>query len=960
MKLSSKNCIVMCWNVWSVLNDVKLENMMQILEDKDVGIACITETWFDTKTGKFSRAIKSHGYELHHAYREDKRGGGAAIIYKKKLMLKEEEASSSHFSSFEYSYVTLTLISKRRLVLICVYRKQEVAFEAFDQEFTTFIDKLMNKGDALLVVGDFNVWIDVEDNPQAIRLRTLMSACGLSQIVTEQTHRDGHTLDHIFVNEFQLEVRHKVIDDTLGLTTDHYPIVMEIPSLNKVDVVKKVSYRRLKDVDLTLFRQELADSLSHLEDQPNFEDIVSQYDKITRAVTDKHAPIIRRTQKSGEATWVDQEYRKNRAKRRKMEKLWKRNRTEEARLDYIAQKKLCCELALAKQTSYYSKLVEDSSNCQKSLFKVANELLDKDKERVLPSHTDPKELANEFNEYYVDKVKKIRQSIPEPATHDNMHYSRPFNGEKLSSFKPTTDNELGSIIKESGIKTSMEDPIPAKLLQSSLDIVLPVYTKLINKSLSDGNIEGLKWSVIDPLLKKAGLETEENKNYRPVNNMVFLSKLTERVVVGQLDGHMTRNGLHEPSQFAYKKFHNTEAMMRGMMDEILLGFDNNLATVVIFLDLSAAFDTIDIDKLIQILHDEIGVDGVALEWFRSYLTHRTQQVKIDGEYSESLEVPCGVPQGSVLGPKLFNINVRSQPLVFGHCQFSSSSFADDSNGRRSFALTFQFQILNNEINNCMKHIISWNNAHFMKINPDKTEIMLYRPPGLEKEVIIKGVIIENQCIFFSNLAKNVGVWLDVHMTMDKHINSVVSHCYKILKDIGRIKKCLQKKHLETLVHAVTSNRLDYCNSLFININKDNIYKLQKVQNVAARLILGKRRRDSAKLALYELHWLNVNTRITFKILLLVYKVLKGKCSENLPLPYKKFNGRRDDLLKLETPSFKTKYGKRIFAHDGSRLWNALPVEMRIENDIDEFKKLLKTLLFREHDEFRSKAFKYNC
>ena len=88
----------------------------------------------------------------------------------------------------------------------------------------------------------------------------------------------------------------------------------------------------------------------------------------------------------------------------------------------------------------------------------------------------------------------------------------------------------------------------------------------------------MKWSVIDPLLKKAGLETEENKNYRPVNNMVFLSKLTERVVVGQLDGHMTRNGLHEPSQFAYKKFHNTEAMMRGMMDEILLGFDNNLAT----------------------------------------------------------------------------------------------------------------------------------------------------------------------------------------------------------------------------------------------------------------------------------------------------------------------------------------------------------------------------------------------
>ena len=136
LKLSSKNCLVMCWNVWSVLNDTKLENLLQILDDKDIGIACITETWFDTKTGKFSRAIRNHGYEPHHAFRENKRGGGAAIIYKKKLMVKEGEASASHYSSFEYSYVTLTLQSKRRLVLICVYRKQEISFGIFDQEFT--------------------------------------------------------------------------------------------------------------------------------------------------------------------------------------------------------------------------------------------------------------------------------------------------------------------------------------------------------------------------------------------------------------------------------------------------------------------------------------------------------------------------------------------------------------------------------------------------------------------------------------------------------------------------------------------------------------------------------------------------------------------------------------------------------------------------------------------------------
>ena len=220
-----------------------------------------------------------------------------------------------------------------------------------------------------------------------------------------------------------------------------------------------------------------------------------------------------------------------------------------------------------------------------------------------------------------------------------------------------------------------------------------------------------------------------------------------------------------------------------------------------------------------------------------------------------VRVKFSAPQGSVLGPKFFNIYVQSQPKVFRKCGFKTSSFADDSNVMKTFSISFQHNVLKNDVAECIHNIIYWMNAHFLKINPDKTELILLHPQSLQKEIIIGGTIIGQQCVRFSDEVKNVGVWLDKNLSMDKHVNSIVSHCYKLLKDIGRVRNVFSKKHTEMLVHAVISSRLDYCNSLFFNMSKGNLYKLQKVQNAAARLIVRKNRRHSITDILKELHWL---------------------------------------------------------------------------------------------------------
>ena len=500
---------------------------------------------------------------------------------------------------------------------------------------------------------------------------------------------------------------------------------------------------------------------------------------------------------------------------------------------------------------------------------------------------------------------------------------------------------MREVILKFGVKTSCEDPLPAALIKSAMNELLPLYVELVNKSLAEGTMEGIKHSEIDPLLKKDGLDRDIKKNYRPVNNLVFLSKLTERIVSKRIDEHMERNGLFTDEFFGYKKHHSTETMMLGMVVEILSGFDEDKCTIMLFLDLSAALDTININKIAEILSVEIGLSGKALQWCKSFLSNRTQRVKIKGHYSDKLFLKYGTVQGSVLGPKFFNIYVRSQPRIFKKCCFNSTAFADDSNGRKTFALSFQYNVLVNDVKNCIEQVTRWSYIQFLKINPDKTEMILFHPESLKHQVIIGGTIVGEECIRYSREVKNVGVWLDQHMNLNKHINSTVSHCYHLLKNIGRIRNILSKEHTEMLVHAVITSRLDNCNSLLINTSKANLYKLQKVQNAAARLVVRGKKRTPITETLKDLHWLKVESRIVFKILLLVYKVIHGQCSKNLKVRFKNTSGRPI----LETKGFKTKYGRRTFSYAGPKLWNALPPNVRAEDNIETFKKLVKTNLF---------------
>ena len=266
-------------------------------------------------------------------------------------------------------------------------------------------------------------------------------------------------------------------------------------------------------------------------------------------------------------------------------------------------------------------------------------------------------IANNFLTFFNHKIANIRYELDQrglPA--DEFFSDVPLLEFKLSQFKCITLDELYSIIRPLAKKSCFLDPIPARLLLQSLDTLSPVILKIVNLSIESAFLPvSLKEAIIKPILKKSNLDPLEYMNFRPISNLPFLSKVIEKVIAAQLTSYVEDNNLCELFQSAYRRNHSTETALIRVHNDIAMAIDKGHSVILVLLDLSAAFDTVDHCKLLLRLNTRFGICDKALEWFRSYLSGRTQFVKVNNGISFSHSISQGVPQGSVLGPILYSL-----------------------------------------------------------------------------------------------------------------------------------------------------------------------------------------------------------------------------------------------------------------------------------------------------------------
>ena len=582
----------------------------------------------------------------------------------------------------------------------------------------------------------------------------------------------------------------------------------------------------------------------------------------------------------------------------------------------------------------------------RTLFDIVKSLYGKTKTTVLPSFSSMQELVTRFSDFFVGKVRSLRNSL------DDLNPPSPtfetFHGKIMSNFKPVTSDFVKELILSSSPKTCNLDPLPTNLLFGCIDNIVDSITLIINESLCTGIVPScFKHAIVSPLLKKPGADPDILKNYRPVSNLPFISKILEKIVALQIAEHLEEFSLLEVNQSAYRKLHNTETALLKIFDDLLTNADNMRISVLVMLDLSAAFDTIDHTILGDRL-GSLGFGGSVLNWFHSYLTNRTQSVSINDITSDPVTLEFGVPQGSVLGPILYTIYTTSLGKLIREHDIDFHMYADDTQIYMSMD-TLQPSHEKSKLETCLKSVKDWMLSNKLKLNDEKTEVIVCNPRQFVFH--FDSILIGEQSIEPSHCARNLGVFIDNKLNMNDHISHMCKSIYLELRRLKQASKYLNQSSLKTLASSFVLSRLDYCNSLFAKLPCYQVERLQKLQNYAARIIFNKPRREHVTPLLLELHWLPVSARIDYKIAMLIFKSLNNlappyiKALTEPYIPIRPLRSGSKNLLVNKVCHYKT-VGERSFSFYAPFLWNKLPQHLRDECTIDIFKSNLKTYLFR--------------
>ena len=548
-------------------------------------------------------------------------------------------------------------------------------------------------------------------------------------------------------------------------------------------------------------------------------------------------------------------------------------------------------------------------------------------------------LCNIFNNYFVNVAKDIGndslQFKDDFSDHPSIQKILENNPVKdpldKFSFKPVEEMQVHKIISKLDIKKSTGvDNISAKILKTCVSAVSGVISNLINTTYSLCKFPtGLKGAQVLPLHKKN--DPLDKAKFRPVSLLPIISKIYERNMHDQLSAYLGSS--FNPFLAAFRKGFGCQSTLLRLLEDWRKALDNNECVAAIFMDLSKAFDCLPHELLVAKLR-AYGLSEEAVKLLDSYLSDRSQQIRLGPHTSTWERIFKGIPQGSILGPLLFNVFIND---IFYFVVYSIiHNYADDN----TLSYTHKdFNFLRNVLQEDSLILIQWFDRNFMEANPDKFQAICV---GKQMHDNIDSFQIGNTNIKCEDNVTLLGVNIDFMLKFDDHVSDICKKASKQLAVLKRLGRFLIKQGKLVIYNSFIASNFSYCPLAWHFCSSSSTNKLEKIQERALRFIF-----DDHSSSLHEL-LLKSNTqplhvRRLKQMACEVYKIFHQMCPEYIQnlvnLRVSSYNLRGDKIADIPRVN-STRFGLRSFRYEAARVWNSLPNELRVVESYPQFRRML--------------------
>lgn len=870
------------------------------------------------------------GYSLIHCLRESDFCKGGLLVYVNNAISHNVVENVS--TTFEKVVIEMNF-NRKIFNLICIYRPPN------QQNFSHFIDSLeisIEKCKSnIIIAGDINV-DKLQSSAESRKYNSLLTQFNIDITNNHPTRpASGKIIDHFACNfSTSLQItNHTITQDPH--CTDH-SIILSFVDINVP--VQKQKRTITKDIlNHKLLYDNLSISLENISDETDPNRVATLITNAIKNAISLSTSSITVSVKRGDKIppWMSGEMLLCLKEKDKLHEKWKLHpHSERNKTQYVQACARFSTLNEQLRNSYYKN--KFNTKDQKKIWRGINDILGKSQkeeiiEKLIANNSeiiDQNLIADSLNIFFTSPIQNSSQSNQPPPNCEKFVRNSLFLG-------PTNNSEVSETIKSLKSNSSAgHDGITPKAVKKTRYKLVPLFVHLINLIFSTGIYpDEFKEAIVVPIFK--GGDRKLASNYRPISILPVCGKIVEKILHTRIMQFLNKNDLLLKRQFGFRKKSGTESAAIELISTIQGALNDGKKVSAVFMDLQKAFDSVDHNTLLAVI-DQYGIRGKANELIKSYLSNRSQSVRLKNATSSKAKITQGVIQGSIIGPLLFLIIINAMGLL--GTKGKIILYADDAVLLHAHDRNdpIEFPIISD-----MNLVSSFLSARKLILNESKTVFMVFKSPFINVNSPAAIKVSDNLTLNKAESFKYLGLHLDASLTFSTHIQKLEKKLQSAVGVLWKLRKDLPIKCREMIYNSLIHSHLSYLIVCWGSASHNIIHRLQILQNRAIRNVFGLTFLHNRHDMYAKFNKLPIRGICLQRTAIYVYSSLNKIIHTTSFFPLRKTT-REQNLLIQTHP--KNNYGIKNISCFGPRTFNYLPQQIRNSKTLAILKTSLNKFL----------------